>query len=369
MKLIQCVLTILIFVSFTVAQDKVLAKGEPPLTQAMVDRARDFLEWLFEAPLTAEQRTTVEVSIVSSWTNSKKEEIAGTLELIKSAEQIAQLPDEARASVRAQIQPEVVAGLRGESDPASKWMLSIYDAAHKPIAPGKPPLTRQMSDAQAEMFAFIIGEAAGQKVVTDKKFLNEWARSLVSTYAKMNEVQQKQIARAPIDWANLRFGWSRMNEQQRSESRKLWQIEFQTIIPESASQQKVNAALGRVEQILKGKTLDQVTAAQLNEVAKELDIAAKALGAEQSAESKKMIAQIKQTAAEFRNAAAAKNQPGATSKTSANVSKTMQQLQANQDSFRNMMNMSMQMNYSRVNSTNILGGNPYRYVNSFGNPY
>jgi len=33
------------------------------------------------------------------------------------------------------------------------------------------------------------------------------------------------------------------------------------------------------------------------------------------------------------------------------------------------MDFSMRMHYSRINTTNTLGGNPYRYVNSWGVPY
>ena len=229
-----------------------------------------------------------------------------------------------------------------------------------------------MSDAQAEMFAFVLSEASGQRVNADKKFLDNWAATLAKQYAAMNVAQRKQITNAPIDWANLRFGWSKMTDAQRADARKNWKTELQAVVPQSAAQQKMNTAFARIEQIISGKSVDEVSAAELTLAAVELEKAAAALGAEPAAESKQIAAQIKQTAVALRNAAAEKSTSARTvtaASSSTNVAKEFQRLQASQATFSNMMNMSMQTHYTRSNSINILGGNPYRYVNSFGNPY
>ena len=86
MKILNCAVAVVLLGSISYSQGRVLVNGNPPLTQSMVDKGRDFIEWLFEAPLTAEQRRTVEASIIESWKTGDKEEIAGTLELLKSAD-------------------------------------------------------------------------------------------------------------------------------------------------------------------------------------------------------------------------------------------------------------------------------------------
>jgi chemotaxis protein histidine kinase CheA len=376
MKLLRSFGAILAFIpclAYAWSQDQVIVQGEPPLTRAMVDRARDFIEWVFEVPLTADQRKTIDEMIVEYWTEKREEDIQGTLQILEAANEIAALPADARASVRAQLQPLLVAELRKDDSAQSKWLMEIYDSAHKPLLPGNPPLTRQMSDAQAEMFAFMISEVTGEEFVPDKAYLDAWAQTLVKNYAKMNEAQRKEVAQAPIDWANLRYTWARVPEDQKAEARKLWAKQLESVIPASASQQALDKAVKRAEKALGGKSLEQVTQQDLNEAAQALEEAATVLAKEQGEESKKMSAQLKQTAAELRKAGAEKAAAASSGRGPGGATKGLQEafarVQAEQASFSSMMNASMQMHYTRSNSINILGGNPMRYVNQFGTPY
>jgi hypothetical protein len=47
----------------------------------------------------------------------------------------------------------------------------------------------------------------------------------------------------------------------------------------------------------------------------------------------------------------------------------MRQSQRQHELFMSMSRMSMETHYTTMNAINTLGGNPYRYVNAYGNPY
>jgi len=306
------------------APDAVLAPGEPPLTRRMVREYGDFLCYLIDAPLTAAQRDYVRDALVADWKKKDAAEIKDTLEALDAYGQIRALPTDQQKAAVPLFQKEVLAALRADRDknPHARWLLAIYDTAHKPLAAGKkgaPALTRQMTDAYLEVTAFQIAQAAADRASAkaeapplDAATRNAWAKEVAAAYPKLSAADQKEMAELPLAWAALRIAWPRMTDAEREQARRGWR---------------------------------QTYAPQLAKARKDAEKATKAAAAP-----------------------SAGTKPSRLSG-SDNSYKSGQAALAAMAAHRNMMDFSMRMHYSRINTTNTLGGNPYRYVNSWGVPY
>jgi hypothetical protein len=112
---------------------------------------------------------------------------------------------------------------RTETDAVAKMMVQIYDAAHQPIAPGNPPLTRQASDATLEVMFFMACQVNRQgDVPVTQQMKDQCAKALAEGYAKLNAQDRQRIAQMPMAWAALRAVWPELPEAERSKLRDQW---------------------------------------------------------------------------------------------------------------------------------------------------
>lgn len=193
-----------------------LERGTPPLTRFMVDEAVDFLEWLLHAPLTDEQRSTVESELRRFWREKIRDEIDGTVELLAARTELAALGEAERELARQVILEQALAGWRADADsPGAKMMLAIHAAANEPLAKGEPPLTRQAVEAFAEFLGFAAGQVAGCEGKLGKDVRDELARLVAEGYAAMGKDERETIAGMPMLWAALRVAWPDLAAEQK----------------------------------------------------------------------------------------------------------------------------------------------------------
>ncbi len=355
---------------------QVVVQGNPPLTQGMVVRFTDFFEWIVEAPLTVEQRDRMRTLVVTAWQQNSKSDMDGVVEILKNEAQVASMPAEQRDVVRAQVQPEFLKALKADStEEFNRWLLEIYDTAHAPIAGGNPPLTRQISDAEAEMFAFMLSEASGQKVEADQQYKDDFARWLTQAYPALPPETQAKWAQSPVLWASLRVVWSQMDAKGRADLRKQWSESLGGALPQVRDRGALEAALNDLDRLTGLRKQREWTPAEIQRAAKDMDEAARILrkdggeaGAAQAVKLEQGAQQLRQIAAAGPAPASSAPPPGTTP--AANGKETVAQMMARErqqhNMFMSMMNMSMQNYYSNINVINTLGGSPYRYVNAYG---
>lgn len=211
--------------------------GNPPLTQDMVNRGTQFFEWLLDAQLTQEQRAEFRGSLVRSWKNHQQDDIASTLNVLKFQEGLKSKSPEERAVIREQLREKFLALMQQTPNAVlSRWVLNIYDSAHRPIAPGNPPLTPQVADAYAEFVSFMVTECLGKSVFNaDRHFKDELARSLARQYSSYSPAQQAQFSHVPLLWELLRTKWEQTSEGERDQYRKQWRPTVEALLA-SASQ-------------------------------------------------------------------------------------------------------------------------------------
>jgi hypothetical protein len=195
---------------------EIVEAGTPALTRYALDETLDFLEWLLQTPLTADQKKTVETELRGYWKNKNQHEIEGITELLTARDQLGQLKPAERDLVREAISEGALEEWRkDQNSPSARMILGIYDNAHKPIAVGSPPLTRQAVDAFAEFIFFAAGQTAGTTATPGAELKTQLAAEVAKGYAAMAKDQRELIAGMPLVWAALRVGWPDLPEEQK----------------------------------------------------------------------------------------------------------------------------------------------------------
>lgn len=132
-------------------------------------------------------------------------------------EATSQGPDAAEM-VREQVQPEVVAGLRKEPDAVSQLLVRLYDEANPPLAPGEPPLTREVSDAYLGILSFVDALMENRPwTPLPQQAKDTFAGQVATGYPALSPAQQTWLAGMPLAWATTRTLWGRASEEQRRE--------------------------------------------------------------------------------------------------------------------------------------------------------
>ena len=104
----------------------VLAAGDPPLTQAMVDQRIVVWEVFFEVKINREQHDLLQRLLVEAWKQGDQEDIHGTVEDVKLYGKESDI-----VALRATNRSAYVDSLRKQpNDALARLILEIYDAAH-----------------------------------------------------------------------------------------------------------------------------------------------------------------------------------------------------------------------------------------------
>jgi hypothetical protein len=224
------------------AESPVVVAGDPPLTEESIGRFTEFFEWAFDVQLTNEQDKTLRAYCVDAWTKKKASDMKDVADLVQQQVELARLPAEQRAVVRLQIEPQLLASMRAQpNEPMARWALAVYEASHRVLAPGTPPLTRQTSDAFVEALFFMAGAVAGQPLTPEPKVKADWARGLAAGYRELPAELKQQIAAMPLFVATMRLAWPTLPEPEKETYRKQWAEQLKPMLPAPAAAAKAPA--------------------------------------------------------------------------------------------------------------------------------
>jgi hypothetical protein len=238
------------------ADERVLAEGNPPLTQKTVDQFAGYFQWILDVELTEAQRDELRRLVVDVWEKQDASAMRGIQSLVKQYRQVEAAEEATRDFWREENQAKVVQSIRGADDPASKWALAVYEAAHQPLVDGDPPLTRQMADAQLEVLCFMAAVVRGaEPVAVPKAVKDEWAGHLQEGWASLNDGQKKLVANTPLLWAAIRAGWPQMPNQDKEKWRRQWEKDLGPLL-KKVEQPAVGNATGGSPQDALSRALD-----------------------------------------------------------------------------------------------------------------
>lgn len=115
--------------SITSGQDRILARGNPTLTQAMADKLEVVYDRLLEIKLSAEQRGRFQTGLIKYWTGNDRDGIRTSLENLKYYDSQDELIE-----LRTSSQSAIVEALRRDvadtGDPVSVVLVEAFDIAH-----------------------------------------------------------------------------------------------------------------------------------------------------------------------------------------------------------------------------------------------
>jgi hypothetical protein len=252
-----------------------IAAGNPPLTESMVSHYSYFIAWLLEIPLTQLVKDTLRAVILEDWKNPKDiasdmKELGFQLEMARDENGEVQ-----RLYERSAIQLDMVRKLR-EADNGNFVALLLvakYDEAHPVIVAGKPPLTRQASDAWAELFCFIRNQSGAPHMDATPAVKDDFARTLTENWAKFPPEQQKALSEMPQKWALVHFAWVRNKGDERQMIMAAWQSVVNPGAPGDPQQVAASEAMARAYAFAK-REAKTVSGQELLQAAKDVDLVA-----------------------------------------------------------------------------------------------
>lgn len=240
---LYCVTAVLVLTMTAVGQGPVVVPGNPPLTEETIGRFTEFFEWAFDVQLTNDQEQVLRKYTIDSWTQKKTSDINDVVQIVQQQIELSKLPEDQRHYVRLTIEPELLAQMhRQPNEPMAKWAIAVYEASHKPIANGVPPLTRQGTDAFLESLFFMVGEVSGQQTVPDLKLKDDWARALAANYPNMSAELKQQIAGMPLYASMMRMAWPQLSPEVKARYRAIWAEQLKSLLPAAPRTQAPAAA-------------------------------------------------------------------------------------------------------------------------------
>jgi hypothetical protein len=188
--------------------DAVIAPGDPPLTERIVERQANLRAWILEVPLTKKFLAYQRADLTEIWSNPQSAK--GVLLLLDA---VPQLTPENLAFFRVGAQENALADLRTKSDPASQFYLASFAAAHPSIAPGNPPLTASMASRYVEFVAWLleIPVTPALEAIQRVNIVRSWKNP--ADVANFKSVLQAQRAYADMKGGALQRDYARTVDQ------------------------------------------------------------------------------------------------------------------------------------------------------------
>src|SRR5688572_4220845 len=110
-----------------VDRNRILAPGNPPLTEAMVNKSLDLAEWALRMTLSREERSQVQEFFTNSWKRGEKN---GVIEAVEMHDIISQIPAAGKESAREKLRDLMLQNLnRDPNDRMNQIFLSAHNRA------------------------------------------------------------------------------------------------------------------------------------------------------------------------------------------------------------------------------------------------
>src|SRR5687767_7861208 len=115
--------------------DVILERGDPPLTQSMVDKTVALLKWALDVEISAEHKSKLQKVIARAWQTKSEAEMQSTINIVDIHDKLMQMPENERAVRRGPLQAAILQNLRNEpDDEMSRILVSVYEASRAKTA-------------------------------------------------------------------------------------------------------------------------------------------------------------------------------------------------------------------------------------------
>jgi hypothetical protein len=210
--------------------DPQLAPGPPPLRQSMVNSVGMYWTWLLDVPLTQEEWYELKNMVQENWPASAQTMLPDVQRWTQEAAAVPTMSPTESAIRRAQdfhADFDDVVGETYDNHPVQRWATTVWQRANEPIAiaDGVGPLTRQDTDAYAELSAFFFQEIDHRVPFdTDPISLDKFATVAAARYAQLPGEEQVEMTHAPLLWREIRGMWPAATQTQRQNVTRTFEV-------------------------------------------------------------------------------------------------------------------------------------------------
>ena len=123
---------VLTFAVFAQPGNTVLAPGNPPLTQLMVDKSVALIKWSLQIPISNENKTKLQNLMVRAWETKNAGEIKSTLDIVNIHDKLMAMGESERNAARPTLQAAILENLKKDpSDEMSRILVTAFEEARR----------------------------------------------------------------------------------------------------------------------------------------------------------------------------------------------------------------------------------------------
>ncbi|MEZ5427119.1 MAG: hypothetical protein R2747_12690 [Pyrinomonadaceae bacterium] len=202
----------------------VLAAGNPPLTQTMVNRLTGLMEWSLDSHLSDEERSQLRRVVIAYWKNGDQKSIRSILDTLAFEEKLAGVSEDQKSSVQPQIRRQLLEAFEKDpAEPLNKVLLGAYkrngetDSAKTPNGGGslsdlvgRWQVSHMNSMTTENVYTGAIGDANGMIAEYD---LRPDGRVIFSFYLSQNNhgcttrIKTTKTGRASVKGSTVTFAY------------------------------------------------------------------------------------------------------------------------------------------------------------------
>jgi len=185
--------------------EDILVVGPPPLAVNMVESVCAFYAWALDLSLPEQVKELIRENMIDAWKSSNTADTQGFEQFMKWMQELENMEQGARDNLRKNMHQQFVESLRtSKANPISAALLQLYESEKAPIAPGNPPLTKEIADASIELINYQYLMAQNMritKLTTEHKVV--WRQMLGSNWSNMTAEWKNFYIAAPLTWAQI----------------------------------------------------------------------------------------------------------------------------------------------------------------------
>lgn len=212
------------FAAAATAQSRnVIADGQPPLTQTMVNRLTRLMEWSLDVDLNDEEQTALRSAVVGYWQRQEEKEIKAVLNMLDFEQKLATATDEKKRELQPQIKEGVIKAIKEDpKDPMNQVLAAAYRRSQNSQQPagstgglsdivGRWQVSHMNSLTTQNVYSGAIGDSNGMiaefDIKPDGRVIYSFYLSQVN-YGCTTKLKTTKIGRLAISGSRLVFNYS-----------------------------------------------------------------------------------------------------------------------------------------------------------------
>jgi hypothetical protein len=219
-----CLLSLIAFTAAISAQSRnVIADGQPPLTQTMVNRLTRLMEWSLNTDLNDEEHAALRGAVMRYWQRQDEKEMKAVLNMLDFEQKLAIATEEKKRELQPQIQEGVIKAMKEDpNDPMNKVLAAAYRRSQSASASqdsagslsdvaGRWQVSHMNSLTTQNVYSGAIGDSNGMiaefDIKPDGRVIYSFYLSQVN-YGCTTKLKTTKTGRTTVNGSQLVFSYS-----------------------------------------------------------------------------------------------------------------------------------------------------------------